>query len=92
MTAACYNPGHGLITGHAYTLLGALRLEDGESNGVRLLKMRNPWGSEKYVGPWGDADSRWTADYKRQAGAGTNGAWVAADDGAFYIPVEDFIR
>lgn len=46
--------------------------------------MRNPWGSEKYEGPWSDNDSKWTADYKSQAGL------VAADDGKFFMALKDF--
>lgn len=42
---------------HAYTMLDTLTL----SNGQRLIKMRNPWGSETYNGPWGDDSAKWTA-------------------------------
>jgi len=27
--------------------------------------MRNPWGKEKYEGPWNDKDERWTAEFKK---------------------------
>lgn len=49
MTAGCQNevPGTGLVTGHAYTVIGV-----GDTPGT--LKMRNPWGSENYVGPGAD--------------------------------------
>ena len=80
MTAACMNEGYGLVTGHAYTLLGVVEL----SNGVRLVKLRNPWGSELYTGPWFDGDPRWTHALKEEAGM------VAADDGIFHMPLENF--
>jgi len=32
---------HGLVNGHAYTLLGPA-----EYDGQKLIKMRNPWGKE----------------------------------------------
>lgn len=47
---------NGLVQGHAYTLLGAVQLDDG----TKLLKMRNPHGLDSYKGPWGDDDSRWS--------------------------------
>ena len=34
----------GLVKGHAYTVLGTVRL----SKGKRLVKIRNPWGQELY--------------------------------------------
>ena len=46
--------------------------------------MRNPWGVEKYKGPWRDDDTRWTADFKKQANL------VKKNDGIFYMPVENF--
>jgi hypothetical protein len=46
---------YGLTAGHAYSLISAHEL-----NGNKVFKMRNPWSSEKYNGPWNDEDSRWT--------------------------------
>jgi len=40
----------GLPGAHAYTLMGTATLSDG----TKLLKMRNPWGSEVYTGPYSD--------------------------------------
>ena len=57
MTASNHVRNHGLPSGHAYTLLGAVKL----SNGTKLLKIRNPWGSEVYNGPWSDGSSQMTA-------------------------------
>lgn len=59
MTAACMYQHDSLVTGHAYSILGAV-----EVDGNKLLKMRNPWGNEKYKGPWHDGDSRWTSSAK----------------------------
>lgn len=64
MTSSCCKGGaggetpftFGLTSGHAYSLLDIVDLEDGPT----LVKMRNPWSSEKYNGPWSDSDSRWT--------------------------------
>ena len=73
----------GLVQGHAFTLLGAKQL----SNGVRMLKIRNPHGSEKYHGNWGDNDSRWTDSLRAEVG-GTNNK----NDGVFHMAIEDFMH
>ena len=85
MTASCVHSIHGLISGHAYTLVDTVELED-KKNGemLKLIKMRNPWGKEKYVGPWSDEDDRWTDDLKAQ----TN--HTVADDGIFWMKYTDF--
>lgn len=84
MMGACFNKVHNLVTGHAYTLLGAITLKkDGKD--VLLYKMRNPWGNEQYDGPWGDNDNKnWTAELKKQVNFESN-----LDDGIFYMTAED---
>ena len=63
---------------HAYTVIGVA-----EYNGEQLIKMRNPWGVEKYTGPWSDKDtSKWT-EAARKALGHTN-----ANDGSFYVPAD----
>lgn len=43
------NP-NGLVNCHAFTILDAQQL----TNGTKLIKMRNPWGSEMFVGDYSD--------------------------------------
>lgn len=81
MTAACHYQYDSLVTGHAYTMLGSVTVD-----GTKLLKMRNPWGKEKYAGAWSDNDSRWTSSAKQQAG------FTKANDGTFFMPVANFKR
>ena len=59
MAAACSKQAYNLVTGHVYTMLGVLKL-DYYGYTIRLVKMRNPHGKEKYKGPWHDGDSKWT--------------------------------
>ena len=40
----------GLTTGHAYVVLSAKEM----SNGARLVKLRNPWGEERYTCAYSD--------------------------------------
>jgi len=52
----------GLVSGHAYTIIAAKELKNSSGQVVdKMLKMRNPWNSEKYVGEASDSDSAfWT--------------------------------
>lgn len=84
MAGSCeHDPDHyNFVTGHVYTILGTVKL----TGGPQLVKVRNPWGSEKYSGPFSDDSSKWTAAWKKEAG------WVDADDGKFFMPVDVFKR
>ena len=71
----------GLATGHAYTLIGAQ-----EYNGVKLIKIRNPWGSESYKGKWSDDDKdMWTQDAQTKLKHTMN-----KEDGIFYVPLDRY--
>lgn len=80
MTSGCAYAGYGLVTGHLYTVLGSHTL----SNGAELVKMRNPWGVEKYNGPYNDNDTRWSDALKAEVNL------VSADDGIFWMELEGF--
>jgi hypothetical protein len=71
----------GLVMNHAYTLIGTAQF-----NGEFLVKIRNPWGSERYEGPWSDDDkTKWTEEAK-VALAHT----VSKDDGEFYMSISNY--
>ncbi len=55
-------PSSGILPGHAYTLVSATRL----SNGVKLLRIRNPWGNFEWTGDWGDASNLWTPALRKE--------------------------
>ena len=74
---------NGIANGHAYTIIGVTD----EVPGVRLVKLRNPWGSEKYKGPYCDDCKEWDSvsqDVKDSL------QFASANDGVFYIPLEDY--
>ena len=50
----------GLVSGHAYSVFSTHTL----SNGVRLLKLRNPWGVDSFKGRWSDKSDLWTKQFK----------------------------
>lgn len=76
---------HGLVTNHAYTLIGA---KDFKLNGerTRLVKIRNPWGYKEWNGKWSDKSDVWTPELKEIV------EYCDADDGSFYMSFEDFIN
>ena len=80
MTGGIFKNEHGLVAGHTYTILGANEvMVDGKP--VRLVKLRNPWSTDKYTGPWGANDTKWDNETKSHAG-------VTIDDEAiFHMPM-----
>lgn len=56
------------------------------SNGTKLVKIRNPWGAERYKGPWSDKDSRWTQKFKEEVG------WADKNDGIFYADLDTYFK
>ena len=59
---ASFTYSDGILNNHAYAVLDAYTL----SNGVRLLKISNPWGRDVYTGDWSDTSSKWTDDFKKE--------------------------
>jgi glycosidase len=64
MTTSNHRRNYGLPGGHAYTLLGAVTLNDG----TKLVKIRNPWGSEAYTGPYSDSSNEMTEAVRTELG------------------------
>ena len=77
----------GVACSHAYTLISAHTVQDPSGNDIRLFKMRNPWGSELYGGPWSDNWSGWTDEYHDQLPE----THVFANDGVFYIDLDSYM-
>ena len=89
MMAASHGQGEersseGVISGHAYSLISIHELEN-QGEQVRLLKLRNPWGTGEWQGDWSDKSVLWTPALRQQVGC------VEADDGAFYIKLQDYM-
>ena len=45
--------------------MGVVKIADDSGTDVRLVKMRNPWGTEKYHSDYSDSSSKWTSDAMR---------------------------
>jgi len=64
--------------------LGTVKL----SNGARLVKIRNPWGNERYKCDYNDESSLWTPALRQEAGATP----TKVDDGLFFMKIEDYVE
>ncbi len=71
----------GLRPRHAYSVLDVRDL-----NGIRLVRMRNPWGHFVWNGDWSDTSDLWTPSLKESLMV------HGADDGVFWISYEDVLR
>ena len=70
-----------LVDGHAYTIIGTAVAP----NGQRLVKLRNPWGTEQYIGPYSDTD---TVNMTAEVKAALN--YTTGNDGIFHMTIQDF--
>ena len=75
-------PLDGLVPGHAYTLLTVR-----EACGIRLLRLRNPWGDHEWTGDWSDKSPLWTDRTKAAFEVE-----VDEHDGAFWMSDADFLK
>nr|XP_034308923.1 calpain-8-like [Crassostrea gigas]XP_034308924.1 calpain-8-like [Crassostrea gigas]XP_034308925.1 calpain-8-like [Crassostrea gigas] len=80
----CGTPGtfvkkYGLLGSHEYTINGAVT-----AKGVRLFRLRNPWGKTEWIGPYSDGSREWQSIQGIIEGPNK-------DDGEFYISLEHFL-
>lgn len=76
------NETYNIVGGHAYTVIGTA-----EYANRKLVKVRNPWGSERYTGPWSDAD---TVNMTAEAKSALN--HTNANDGSYFMDIFDYKR
>lgn len=74
----------GIVSGHAYSLVSVNEFQH-EGQRVRLIKLRNPWGSGEWKGDWSDSSAKWTEELRQKLGC------KVEDDGDFFIPYENFL-
>ena len=70
----------GLRPRHAYSVLDVRDLD-----GIRLVRMRNPWGHYSWSGDWSDQSDIWTPELRELLLAG------GGDDGVFWIAFQDML-
>lgn len=71
----------GLISKHSYTILSA---KEGMDPPIRLVQIRNPWGSGEWTGEWCDTSPLWTDEAKAAFEPSLD-----FDDGTFWMKLED---
>ena len=76
-----YGQRRGIQERHAYSIMEAVEID-----GVRLLKLRNPWGNTEWRGPWSDGSSEWTPEWMSKLNH------RFGDDGIFWISYQDLLR
>ena len=76
----------GLPFNHAFSIMDTLTLKDEFGNQVRLVQLRNPWGVEKWKGPWSDSSSEWTDALRKDANH------ESSNDGKFFMSIKDYLE
>jgi hypothetical protein len=51
---------NGVMEGHAYTVISCHEVVDKEGQDIQLIKMRNPWGENEWLGDWSDKSPKWS--------------------------------
>lgn len=54
-------------------------LRDSTGADLKLIRLRNPWGSGEWKGDWSDKSPLWTDKLKKEVN------FTDADDGLFFI-------
>lgn len=91
----------GLVAGHAYSIIQAkevtntakvgvgnvkLGVDLGSAKKLRLVQLRNPWGTFEWKGDWSDKSKLW----KKHPHVAKELKFVDSDDGAFWMAFDDF--
>lgn len=84
----------GLVTGHAYsvTAIKNINLHSGllslfRTHKLRLIRLRNPWGSGEWKGAWSDTSEEWKKVSRRER---EKLGVTVDDDGEFWMSWDDF--
>ncbi|XP_068130170.1 calpain-5-like [Hyperolius riggenbachi] len=84
----------GLVTGHAYSVTAVknITLHSGllslfRTRKLRLVRLRNPWGSGEWNGAWSDGSEEWKKVSQRER---KKLGVTVDDDGEFWMSWDDF--
>ena len=76
----------GLITNHAYTVIGTAVLKKPNGNEIQLIKIKNIWGTNEWIGDWSDKSLKWTQEFKQAVGL------KEKEDGIFWMSYDDYLQ
>ncbi|KAL4792446.1 hypothetical protein BDV19DRAFT_380821 [Aspergillus venezuelensis] len=71
----------GISEQHSYSIMDVKEID-----GVRLVKLRNPWGKKEWSGAWSDGSEQWTAEWMKKLNH------KFGNDGFFWISYEDLLK
>ncbi|KAL4915206.1 hypothetical protein BDW62DRAFT_203810 [Aspergillus aurantiobrunneus] len=71
----------GISENHSYSIMDVREID-----GVRLVKLRNPWGKKEWSGPWSDGSEQWTPQWMEKLNH------KFGNDGFFWISYEDLLK
>lgn len=74
----------GLNSNHAYSVLDVQELD----NGVRLVRLRNPWGHHTWNGDWCNLSEKWTPELRQKYLVFAD----VEDEGIFWMSFDDLIK
>ena len=75
----------GLLTNHAYQIIDTAVLRQ-NNNEIKLLKIKNPWGTNQWNGDWSENSGKWTENFRKNVG------YEKKEKGTFWMAYEDFIQ
>ena len=75
----------GLVTNHAYSVVDAVVLKQNFGE-IKLLKIKNIWGTNEWLGDWSDGSYKWTDEFKKKVGL------VEKEDGVFWMSLDDYVQ
>lgn len=76
----------GLITNHSYAVIGTAVLKKPNGNEIQLIKMKNVWGTNEWIGDWSDQSLKWTQEFKKAVGLQTK------EEGVFWMSYDDYVQ
>ena len=76
----------GLVTNHSYMIVDTVVLKNPNGTEVKLLQIKNPWGTNEWLGDWSDDSRKWNDDFKKQVNLENK------ENGVFWIAYEDFLQ
>ena len=76
----------GLITNHAYVVKGTAVLKKPNGTEIQLIKMKNIWGTNEWIGDWSDKSLKWTQEFKKAVGL------QEKEDGIFWMSYDDYLQ
>ena len=75
----------GLLTNHAYPIIDTAILRQNTTE-IKLLKIKNPWGTNEWNGDWSENSGKWTENFRKNVG------YEEKEKGVFWMAYEDFIQ